>query len=97
MSQFPRLRCVGDSAILVEFGDAIDPAINGRVVALDRRLAREPLPGIVSLTPAYASLMVVFDPLVTEPRTLLPVLEHMAAEASPLAGHAAAVRDSRLL
>ena len=85
LSQFPRLRCVGDSAILVEFGDAIDPAINGRVVALDRRLAQEPLPGIASVTPAYASVLVAFDPLVTEPRALLPVLEQWAAEASPLA------------
>jgi inhibitor of KinA len=84
VSAFPRLRCVGDSAILVEFGDAIDPAINGRVVALDRRLTEEPLPGVISLTPAYASLLVAFDPLVTEPRQLLPVLEHMASQASPL-------------
>lgn len=81
---FPRLRCVGDSAILVEFGDTIDPEINGRVVALDRRLTQERLPGVVSLTPAYASLLVSFDPLVTEARLLLPVLERMAAEASPL-------------
>jgi inhibitor of KinA len=84
VSTFPRLRCVGDSAILVEFGDTIDPAVNGRVVALDRRLAQEPLSGIVSLTPAYASLMVAFDPLVTKPAMLLPALDRMAAEASPL-------------
>lgn len=84
MTQFPRLRCVGDSAILVEFGDSIDPAINARVVALDRMLTRQPLAGIVSLTPAYASLMVDYDPLATEPARLLPQLERLAEESSPL-------------
>lgn len=85
MTSFPRLRSVGDSAILVEFGDAIDPAINGRVVALDRSLAQIALPGVVSLTPAYASLLVSFDPLVADARQLLPVIERMAQEATPAA------------
>ncbi len=84
MNHFPRLRCVGDSAILVEFGDMIDPTINARVVALDRGLTQAPLPGIVSLTPAYASLMVEYDPLATEPARLLPALERLAKNASPL-------------
>ena len=84
MRQFPRLRCVGDSAILVEFGESIEPVINARVVALDRALARSTLPGVVSLTPAYASLMVDYDPLSTEPARLLPELARMAEEASPL-------------
>lgn len=83
MSHFPRLRCVGDGAILIEFGETIDPTINARVVALDCSLAEASLPGIVSLTPAYASLMVEYDPLATEPARLLPELERMAETASP--------------
>lgn len=80
---FPRIRCVGDSALLVEFGEEIDPAVHARVVALDRSLAENPLPGTVSLTPAYAALMVGYDPLLTEPRHLVPELERRAANASP--------------
>ena len=83
MTDFPRLRCVGDSAILVEFGESIDPDTNARVVALDQSLSRHPLPGVTSLTPAYASLMVGYDALATGPQQLLPELERLAAEASP--------------
>jgi inhibitor of KinA len=84
VNHFPRLRCVGDGAILIEFGETIDPTINARVVALDRILAQDTLPGIVSLTPAYASLMIEYDPLATEPARLLSELERLAENASPL-------------
>lgn len=88
MAGFPRIRAVGDSALLVEYGDTIDPAVNGRVVALDRMLGEAHLPGVVSLTPAFASLLVGYDPLVTEPRQLRPALERLAENATPEAREA---------
>lgn len=83
MTGFPRIRPVGDTALLVEYGETIDPATNARVAALDRLLAQDPPPGLISLTPAYASLMVGYDPLVTDPARLLPVIARRAEEASP--------------
>jgi KipI family sensor histidine kinase inhibitor len=53
---------VGEAALLVELGRAIDPGLNARVRALDRALAEQPLPGLRECVPAYASLLVVFDP-----------------------------------
>lgn len=52
---------LGDSALLLQFGDTIDAAVNARVHAAARAVAALALPGIVELVPGYASLAVVFD------------------------------------
>ena len=59
----PRILPSGDSAITVEFGKIIDDAASARVLALDRRLAREPVAGVTETVPTYRSLLVHYDPL----------------------------------
>lgn len=59
----PRFRPMGDRALLVEVGDAIDPTVNRRVRELFITLRRDPFEGVVEMVPAYRSLMIVFDPL----------------------------------
>jgi KipI family sensor histidine kinase inhibitor len=59
----PRLLPSGDSAITVEFSRNIDDAANQRVLALDRVLAREAVPGVTETVPTYRSLLVHYDPL----------------------------------
>jgi KipI family sensor histidine kinase inhibitor len=59
----PRLLPSGDSAITVEFSRNIDDAANRQVLALDRILAREPIPGVTETVPTYRSLLVHYDPL----------------------------------
>lgn len=61
----PRLLPCGDSALVVEFGDEIDEAVNRKVVRLDRRLSNQSIEGILELIPTYRSLMVQYDPFVT--------------------------------
>jgi inhibitor of KinA len=58
----PRFLLAGDAALVVEFGDEIDPAINRRVHALARALAEHPLPGLGEAVPTYRSLLVHYDP-----------------------------------
>ncbi len=53
----------GDAAILIHFGDEIDIATNLRVHAVDARLRSQRRPGIVETVPAYATLLVHYDPL----------------------------------
>ena len=55
---------LGDAAVAIELGRTIDPAINARVLALDRAVAEAMLPGVVELVPTYRSLLVHYDPLV---------------------------------
>lgn len=60
---FPAVTPVGDAALLVRFGDAISPRLHRRVMTLLASLDAMRLPGLRDLTPAYASLLVQFDPL----------------------------------
>ena len=66
----PRLLPSGDSAITVEFARHIDDAANLRVLALDRRLAREPIAGVTETVPTYRSLLVHYDPTQIDFETL---------------------------
>lgn len=66
----PRLLRCGDAAISVEFGEAIDPAVNARVLALDAALAAEPQAGLLETVPTYRSLLIHLDPLRTDFRAL---------------------------
>ena len=64
----PRLLALGDSAWTLEFGSAIDPAINARVMGLAARVAQargaEPLmASITDVVPTFRSLTVHYDPL----------------------------------
>lgn len=63
----PRLLPLGDGAWTVEFGHAIDPALNARVMALAARVqaarATEPLLApVLDVVPTFRSLSVHFDP-----------------------------------
>ena len=60
----PTLKPLGDSALLVTFGDEMDLRINQRVHALAALLDSAPLAGIAETVPAYASLLVHYDPLI---------------------------------
>ena len=55
---------LGDSSLLVHFGDEIDLPTNLRVHALDARLRLHPPEGILETVPAYATLLVHYDPSV---------------------------------
>lgn len=61
---YPRILPSGDAALVVEFGDRVDEAINGRVLSLDRAVAEAAVPGVTETVPTYRSLLVHYDPLV---------------------------------
>lgn len=64
----------GESALVVEFGSSIDPAINARVHLLARRLAEAAHAGILETVPTYRSLMVFFDPLILSRTALKQII-----------------------
>jgi KipI family sensor histidine kinase inhibitor len=57
-----RLLASGDTVLVMEFGDTIDWRISRRVNALDRRLRRAPIAGVVETVPTFRSLAVHYDP-----------------------------------
>ena len=60
----PKILDAGDAALVIEFGDGIDAAINGRVLALDAAVRAIGIAGLVETVPTYRSLMVQVEPLV---------------------------------
>jgi inhibitor of KinA len=62
----PSVVPVADHAVLVVFGGKIDDSTIARIHALDSALSHNPPPGMTEIVPALTSLLVVFDPLVTD-------------------------------
>lgn len=60
-----RFLAVGDRALAVEFGDAIDRALSADVLRLDRAMRAAPPAGIIETVPTFRSLLVHYDPLAT--------------------------------
>jgi KipI family sensor histidine kinase inhibitor len=80
-----RVRPCGDSALTVEFGETVDPAINARVLGLDADLARRPVPGVRETAPTYRALFVRYDPDIVRFAALAETLAARAAHAAPVA------------
>ena len=59
----PIVRMVGDSALLIEFGNRLSDEINNAVISFDAELRRVALPGIVETAPTIRSVLVCFDPM----------------------------------
>ena len=59
----PRIVPLGDSTVLVQLGDEIDLTINWRVHALATLIITSPMNGVIEVVPAYATLLVHYDPL----------------------------------
>ena len=83
----PRFLPAGDAALVVEFGDRLDPLLNAQVLALDAALRDAPPAGVREMVPTLRSLLVHYDPdrtdaaaLAAEVRERLP-----GTEARPVA------------
>jgi KipI family sensor histidine kinase inhibitor len=75
----PRIRISGDRAVLVEYGDAIDPAVNEKVRAMAALLKKGLPEGVEAVIPAYRNLSLLYDPLLASPEKLQAVLEGLEA------------------
>ena len=58
----PRIVPLGDSSLLVQLGDEIDLAVNQRIHALASLVEASSIKGIIETVPAYATLLVHYDP-----------------------------------
>lgn len=61
-SAFPyRIIPIGDSSLLVDYGNVIDEAVNAEVLLRFRQLQQHPLKGMREVVPAYSSLSIYYD------------------------------------
>ncbi len=59
---FPyRILPLGDRALVIDFGNRIDEALNDYVLQLFNWLSHHPLPGMTEAIPAYSSLAIYYD------------------------------------
>lgn len=58
-----RISMLGDSALIVEAGSAIDVATHEKVQAVFRALEKPALPAIVELVPAFTTVTLFYDPV----------------------------------
>jgi inhibitor of KinA len=81
----PSIAPLGDSALLVTFGDRIDPGLNDRAhdlaAAVERLRAADQRFG--RAVPAYASVLVPFDPLAVDPDEAGEIVASLLHEVPP--------------
>jgi antagonist of KipI len=73
---------LGDSAVIISFGETVDSATAARVQAVSREIERHRPAGVVDVVPAFASIAVFFDAAHLPNRQALKAdLEMLAARA----------------
>ncbi len=60
----PTVHWLGDTALMLRFGERVDAGLNAVALECARRLAAARLPGVIDVVPAYASVALVLDPRV---------------------------------
>jgi inhibitor of KinA len=71
----PRYLDAGEAALIVEFGDRVDPRLNAQVLALDSALRENAPAGVVETVPTYRSLMIHYEPLTLSRDALVAHIE----------------------
>jgi inhibitor of KinA len=87
VSEPPRIVPAGDSAIVVEFEERIDPAINARAIALAEAVQASGVAGLRDVVPTFRSVAIYFDPLRVDYDALMALVERGAESAGE--GHRA--------
>jgi inhibitor of KinA len=79
MNAAPRILRAGDSVVVAEFEERIDPSISDRALALAAAIAAERLVGVRDIIPTYRTVAVHFDPVRVDRERLLELLQREAA------------------
>ncbi len=86
MSAF-RIVPAGDSVLIVELEERIDPDVNARAIACADAIQAARIAGVRDVVPTYRSVAVYFDPLRTDGDALMQCLEHERGRAqAPVSG-----------
>jgi KipI family sensor histidine kinase inhibitor len=75
-----KLHRAGDGAIVVEFGDEVDPVLNARALSFSKRLDARSYAGIMETVPTFRSVSVYYDPLILEPGVLISIIEELLTD-----------------
>ncbi len=94
-----RILKAADSALVIEFGAAIDRGISDRVLALAETLDNAGLPGATEIVATFRSLCVNYDSLVTTGADLEAAIAELvkgssaSSQSPPVVGHSGLLRS----
>lgn len=77
---------VGDSALLIEFENRIDPDINTQVLRLKQRIDAAQMQGIIEVVPSYRSLLIQYSCISTSLEQLSDTVASIIDEADTQTG-----------
>ena len=75
-----RIRAQGEGGVVVELGEAIDPAVNARVHVMSRAIRDRLGADVLEVVPSYRSLLVIHDPLAVPRDRLVERIRALADE-----------------
>lgn len=78
----PRFLWAGDSAVVIEFGNEISPALAARAHTAAAAFESANLPWLVEVLPSYRSVLAEFDPRLISPAAALEELQRIAETAA---------------
>jgi len=82
----PRLRPLGDAALLIELGDTLDEAVFHEVARTLAALDSDPPAGATEMVPAYTAVAVHYDPAMVAYEELRDVVQQrLACDVAPAA------------
>lgn len=73
-----RYRPFGDTGLLLEYGHKISPDIHERVMAMTRAVRKRNINGLRAVIPTYASVLLLYEPALTNPDLLCLSIETLA-------------------
>jgi len=83
VSSHYRIVPAGESALIVEFEERIDPVVNATTIGCANAIQAAAIPGVRDVVPTYRSVAIYFDPLRTDTDALLERITHEAESAGP--------------
>jgi len=83
VSSHYRIVPAGESVLVIEFEERIDPLVNATTIACAEAMQAASLAGVRDVVPTYRSVAVYFDPLRTDTDALLERMTHEAETAGP--------------
>ena len=69
-----RYHISGDCGLLVEYGDTINLSVNCKVRSMAIVVKEKALAGVLEIIPTYLSILIIYDPLITNPSALQQAL-----------------------
>lgn len=72
-----KIKPAGDRAVVVELGNCISEAVNKQVMLLEKKIEECRIPGVLETVPAFASLLICYQPLVTDDRAVTEAVRRL--------------------